>query len=74
MERVKPAVISVRVRVESPKVSMQSSPFQQGSPMERFFRRFGILQRDRPTFGCAAAGGVIEFQSADDVLPRRTEY
>src|SRR5215510_11780766 len=33
VERVKPAVISVRVRMEAPRVSMQSqSPFQQGSP------------------------------------------
>ena len=41
VERVKPAVISVRVRVDAPRVSMQSAPFQQGSPMDRFFRRFG---------------------------------
>jgi serine protease Do len=42
VERVKPAVISVRVRVDTPRVSMQSSPFQQGSPMDRFFRRWGV--------------------------------
>src|SRR5262245_64824458 len=41
VERVKPAVISVRVRVEAPRMSMQNAPFQQGSPMDRFFRRFG---------------------------------
>jgi serine protease Do len=41
VERVKPAVISVRVRVDAPRLSMQSAPFQQGSPMDRFFRRFG---------------------------------
>src|SRR5262245_60842950 len=42
VERVKPAVISVRVRVEAPRVSMQQNqPFQPGSPMDRFFRRFG---------------------------------
>ena len=41
VERVKPAVISVRVRVDAPRVSMQSAPFQQGSPMDRFFRRWG---------------------------------
>jgi serine protease Do len=41
VERVKPAVISVRVRVDAgPAMSMQS-PFQQNSPMDRFFRRFG---------------------------------
>jgi serine protease Do len=43
VERVKPAVISVRVRVDAPRVSMQqqqNAP-SQGSPMDRFFRRFG---------------------------------
>lgn len=39
--RVKPAVISVRVQVAAPKLSMQNPPFQKGSPMDRFFRRFG---------------------------------
>src|SRR5262245_53971859 len=52
VERVKPAVISVRVRVEAPRVSMQSSPFQQGSPMDRFFRRFG----EGEDFGMAPDG------------------
>ena len=42
VERVKPAVISVRVRVDTPRVSMQGTPFQQGSPMDRFFRRWGV--------------------------------
>jgi serine protease Do len=42
VERVKPAVISVRVRVDQPRVSMQSAPFPQGSPMDRFFRRWGV--------------------------------
>jgi serine protease Do len=45
VERVKPAVISVRVRVERPaqtSMNNESSPFQQGSPMDRFFRRFGM--------------------------------
>lgn len=46
VERVKPAVISVRVQVEAPKVSMQNSPFQN-SPMERFFRRFGEDEFDQ---------------------------
>ncbi len=42
VERVKPAVISVRVRVDAPRVSMQDSPFPQNSPMDRFFRRWGV--------------------------------
>ena len=48
VERVKPAVISVRVRVDAPRLSMQrqSSPFQQGSPMDRFFRRWGAPEGD----------------------------
>src|SRR5262249_51473361 len=45
VERVKPSVISVRVKaVEKPSADNgddSSSPFQPGSPMERFFRRFG---------------------------------
>jgi serine protease Do len=42
VEKVKPAVISVRVRVETPRTSLnRENPFPQGSPMDRFFRRFG---------------------------------
>ena len=43
VERVKPSVISVKVNINE-KVSKddgEESPFQPGSPMERFFRRFG---------------------------------
>jgi serine protease Do len=45
VERVKPAVISVRVKMNAPARGMSlegNSPFQQGSPMDRFFRRFGL--------------------------------
>jgi len=43
VERVKPSVISVRVKaMEKPSAeNSDDSPFQPGSPMERFFRRFG---------------------------------
>src|SRR5256714_5752193 len=46
VEKVKPAVISVRVKMPGARVmsfndNNNSSPFQPGSPMERFFRRFG---------------------------------
>src|SRR5262249_10140938 len=43
VEKVKPAVISVRVRVEQqrPQASADNSPFPQGSEMDQFFRRFG---------------------------------
>src|SRR5499426_273565 len=45
VEKVKPAVISVRVKLDASTVSSRredSSPFPQNSPMERFFRRFGM--------------------------------
>jgi serine protease Do len=44
VEKVKPAVISVRVKVDGGPRTMSfdgDSPFPPGSPMERFFRRFG---------------------------------
>jgi serine protease Do len=44
---VKPAVISVRVQLDTPRVSMQSNtPFPQNSPMDRFFRRWGVPEND----------------------------
>ena len=43
VERVKPSVISVKVRIKEKTSNSDDdgSPFQPGSPMERFFRRFG---------------------------------
>src|SRR5271156_221405 len=52
VERVKPSVISVKVNINEKVAKNESgdnnnddndeaSPFQPGSPMERFFRRFG---------------------------------
>ncbi|THD45203.1 MAG: Do family serine endopeptidase [Bradyrhizobium sp.] len=47
VERVKPSVISVKVNINEKIAkndstdSNEDSPFQPGSPMERFFRRFG---------------------------------
>jgi serine protease Do len=46
VERVKPSVISVKVNINEKVAkddsgSNDDSPFQPGSPMERFFRRFG---------------------------------
>jgi serine protease Do len=44
VEQVKPSVISVKVNINekvSSKDDNDDSPFQPGSPMERFFRRFG---------------------------------
>jgi serine protease Do len=45
VEKVKPAVISVRVKMERPAdadSSDQELPFPPGSPFERFFKRFGM--------------------------------
>jgi serine protease Do len=44
VEKVKPSVISVRVKMERPanEDSDQDLPFPPGSPFERFFRRFGM--------------------------------
>lgn len=41
VEKVKPAVIGVRVKVNGAATTGSDSPFPPGSPMERFFRRFG---------------------------------
>jgi len=45
VEKVKPAVISVRVKIDrpaSPDLSDDDLPFPPGSPFERFFKRFGM--------------------------------
>jgi serine protease Do len=45
VEKVKPAVISVRVNMDSGATMMNFQgdwPFSQNSPMQRFFRRFGM--------------------------------
>ena len=44
VEKVKPSVISVRVKMErsaAPDTNDQELPFPPGSPFERFFKRFG---------------------------------
>ena len=45
VEKVKPAVISVRVKMERPAdagLSSDELPFPPGSPFDRFFKRFGM--------------------------------
>ena len=44
VEKVKPAVISVRVKMRTDEQlsSDDESPFPKGSPMEKFFKRFGM--------------------------------
>jgi len=66
VERVKPAVISVRVKMRTgPQMSSREElPFPKGSPMERFFRRFGTpdgvpgIPRGR-RFGTAQGSGFL---------------
>jgi serine protease Do len=73
VEKVKPAVISVRVKMRvdaQPSASDEDMPFPKGSPMEKFFKRFGmpeggqggIAPRGRQ-FGQAQGSGF--FISAD---------
>jgi serine protease Do len=69
VEKVKPAVISVRVKVrsESAVASDDENPFPKGSPMEKFFKRFGMPEggpggRGSPRgrqFGQAQGSGFI---------------
>src|SRR5215469_12769657 len=41
VDKVKPAVISVRVKIDAGKRAKETSPFPKDSPLDRFFRRFG---------------------------------
>jgi serine protease Do len=66
VEKVKPAVISVRVkmRTDSQLSSDDDLPFPKGSPMERFFKRFGMPDGtpDGPRgrhFGTAQGSGFL---------------
>ena len=60
VEKVKPAVISVRVKVKAGSEMMSfdgDMPFPKNSPMERFFRRFGM-----PDFGMPNDEGTPDHQ------------
>src|ERR1044071_843456 len=62
VERVKPSVISVKVAMPDKTAKADSadkddSPFQPGSPMERFFRRFGGPDGMPPGFKGGPRGG-----------------
>jgi serine protease Do len=64
--KVKPAVISVRVKVAAPPQASGDDdlPFPKGSPMERFFRRFGMPDggpggRRGRQFGTAQGSGFL---------------
>src|SRR3974390_530364 len=66
VERVKPSVMSVQVNINEKITKDDSgddSPFQPGSPMERFFRRFGAP--DRPPPGMRPRGhGMVTGQGS----------
>ncbi|WP_407165388.1 Do family serine endopeptidase [Bradyrhizobium sp. ORS 111] len=68
VERVKPSVISVKVNIReklSKDDSNEDSPFQPGSPMERFFRRFGGPDGLPPGLrGGPRGGGVVTGQGS----------
>src|SRR4029079_14229705 len=65
VEKVKPAVVAVRIKMNAgPQVAGDEMPFPKGSPMERFFRRFGYPEGGpgRPRgrhFGTAQGSGFL---------------
>src|SRR5712692_2726716 len=72
VEKVKPAVISVRVKVEASTKMMGLEGFPRDSQMERFFRRFGLPdgaipddQRAQPRGRMVTGQGSGFFISAD---------
>src|SRR5499427_92 len=54
VDKVKPAVISVRVKIDAGKRNREASPFPKDSPLDRFFRRYG--QPDAPDSGPSPRG------------------
>jgi serine protease Do len=66
VERVKPSVISVRVRIEEKQASNDTDdlPFPPGSPMERFFRRFGGPDGFPGNKGRSGRGGQVTGQGS----------
>ena len=72
IERVKPAVVGVRVKVEE-FVSMgdaqqEELPFSPGSPLDRFFRQFGVPIPDSPVPKSGTAVGSGFFISGDGYI------
>ncbi len=71
VERVKPAVVRVRVSIEETSQSNESeekSPFPPGSPFDRFFRRFGIPLPEKPAPKSGFALGSGFFISGDGYI------
>src|SRR5215472_11692180 len=68
VERVKPSVISVKVNINEKAAKDDGDddlPFQPGSPMERFFRRFGMPDAPRGGHHVITGQGSGFFISAD---------
>jgi serine protease Do len=68
VERVKPSVISVKVNINEKATKDDGDddlPFQPGSPMERFFRRFGMPDAPRGGHHVITGQGSGFFISAD---------
>jgi serine protease Do len=68
IEKVRPAVVSVKVRVENTAMLDENSdgnPFE-GNPLEEFFKRFGQIPRPHKEFGQAVGSGF--FISADGLI------
>jgi len=65
--KVKPAVISVRVRMEGvrPEFGDNELPFPPGSPFDRFFRRFGLPENGEGRHQLITGQGSGFFISAD---------
>jgi serine protease Do len=66
--KVKPAVISVRVKMEraaTPGLSDDELPFPPGSPFDRFFRRFGMPNNGEGRHQLITGQGSGFFISAD---------
>jgi serine protease Do len=65
--KVKPAVISVRVKMErdTPALSNDELPFPPGSPFDRFFRRFGMPNNGEGRHQLVTGQGSGFFISAD---------
>ena len=68
IERVKPAVVGIRVRIEGmtlPDETQKEDPLPPGSPFHRFFRHFGVPIPDTPAPKSGIALGSGFFISGD---------
>ncbi len=71
IERVKPAVVGVRVRIEETAQSdepRQKGPFAPGSPLDRFFRKFGMPLPEKPASRSGTELGSGFFVSGDGYI------